>query len=88
MQDINQNTHKKKFLKLVGYILLILSCIFWGAALVFPFVLEKKQSLALTPGFIIIGEVTFYLSILLLGKEIWNKMKSYFKFKARRIDKN
>lgn len=84
MEEAKESGVKVKFLKVLGYILLILSFVFWASAILIPFVFEKNVSLALTPTFIIIGEVSFYLSILLLGKQIWNRIKNFFKVRKSR----
>jgi len=65
---------------LLGYALVALSCIAWGIIFVLPFIdLEIGKIAALSAGLIVAGEVTFYLGILLLGKEAWEKLKLIFR---------
>lgn len=40
----------------------------------------KGQVAGIITGLIIIGEVTFYLSIFILGKSFWEKIKGFFRF--------
>jgi len=75
----------KKWQKITGYSILILSGILWGLILVIPFLhFSKKQVAELLAIMIIAGEITFYLSILLLGKSIILKIKSYLTFWKRK----
>ncbi len=65
-----------------GYFLLVISLLAWSLVLVVPFLdFNKTQIVAISTSLIIAGEVTFYLSILLLGKEMWEKIKGLFKRK-------
>jgi hypothetical protein len=69
-------------LRIVGYSLLLISCISFLLILVFPwFDFSKSQIAGITAGLIIVGEVTFYLSIIILGKSLWVKIKSFFRFR-------
>lgn len=71
----------KEKLQLAGYIIFILSCIFWGLLLVVPWIgMSKGQLVGASTILIIAGEITFYLSIFLLGKSFYNKIKSKLKF--------
>jgi hypothetical protein len=80
---IYQATHNKKtsMLKLAGYTLLTISAISFLMILVIPwFGYSKGEIAGIITGLIIIGEVTFYLSIFILGKTFWEKIKGYFRF--------
>lgn len=71
--------------KAFGYALVTLSFLTWGAILTLPlFQISVGMAAALTTGLIIIGEITFYLGIALLGKEVWEKIKAFFKKGSRR----
>jgi hypothetical protein len=62
--------------KVYGYILLILACICWGLILVVPALGFSAGWIAgITTALIIIGEVFFWLSIVLLGNEFYQKFK-------------
>ena len=81
---MNVKGKNKKFLKIFGYVLLSLSFLFWTGAIIAPFVVRKNLAVAITPTLIIIGEVSFYLSIVLLGKEIWHRIKGFFTIKRKK----
>jgi hypothetical protein len=73
-------------IKTIGYILFILCIVAWLLILVIPWVgFSKGETAGLITGLIIFGEVTFYVSILMLGKTFYNKLKAMFRF---RRDKN
>ncbi len=64
----------------IGYILFILSWLAWGIIALLPFFeLTMGQIASFTAVLLIIGEVTFWLSILLLGKEFIVKTKIIFR---------
>jgi hypothetical protein len=70
-----------KWIKISGYAILAGSCLIWGMILVVPFMgLPLKKVAALTTVLIIAGEITFYLSIFILGKTILEKIKGIFMF--------
>jgi len=63
--------------KLIGYIIFGISMVCWGLILVVPFLGFSAAKIAgITTGLIIAGEITFYLSIFLIGKEFLVKMKN------------
>jgi len=64
-------------LRVFGYILLLISCLLFLAILVIPwFGLSKGQIAGITTGLIIAGEILFYLSLIILGKSFFEKIKS------------
>jgi hypothetical protein len=66
--------------KIIGYILFVISFLAWAAIAFLPFFeLSIAMASAITTALIIAGEVAFYVSIILLGKEFLNKIKNYFK---------
>jgi hypothetical protein len=68
--------------KLIGYIILGISIVLWLAIPVVPFLGFSVGKIAgITTGLIIAGEITFYLSIFLIGKEFLVKLKNKFKRK-------
>jgi hypothetical protein len=70
-----------KVTKLIGYIIFGLSCLIWLLIAVVPFLGFSAGKIAgITTGLIIAGEITFYLSIFLIGKDFLVKMKNKFKF--------
>jgi hypothetical protein len=70
-----------KWYKISGYVILLISCVLWGLIAIIPFLgYSKKEIAAIITILIIAGEVTFYLSIIILGKTILNKIKSFLLF--------
>jgi hypothetical protein len=73
---------KQTMAKLAGYIIFGISCLLWGLILVVPFMGFSGGKIAgITTGLIIAGEITFYLSIFLIGKEFLVKIKNKFRRK-------
>jgi hypothetical protein len=69
-------------LRITGYILLAISAISFLLILVIPwFGYSKGEIAGIITGLIIVGEITFYLSIFILGKSFWEKIKGYFRFR-------
>jgi hypothetical protein len=68
--------------KKLGYALLALSFVPWAMIALLPFLeLSAGQIAAATTALIIAGECLFYISIVLLGKEVWEKIKAMVSFK-------
>jgi hypothetical protein len=67
--------------KKIGYIVLTLSLIVWCFVFIVPwFDIPKGKIVGITTVLIIVGEITFYLSVFLLGKAFFAKIKSKLKF--------
>lgn len=65
--------------KIIGYIILGISVLIWLMIPVVPFLGFSVAKVAgITTGLIIAGEITFYLSIFLIGKEFLVKLKNKF----------
>ena len=81
---------RQKILKTVGYIILLISCLSFLMILVVPwFGFTKIQLAGITTGLIIVGEILFYLSLFILGKSFYDKIKSKLKFwKTKTNDAN
>jgi hypothetical protein len=72
-------------LRIVGYSLLVISAVSFLLILVFPwFGFSKGQIAGITTGLIIVGEVTFYLSMFILGKSFYEKIKNLFRFRKQK----
>jgi uncharacterized protein YebE (UPF0316 family) len=66
--------------KLIGYIILGISIVIWLLIPVVPFLgFSVGKAAGITTGLIIAGEITFYLSIFMIGKEFLVKIKNWFK---------
>ncbi|MDZ7605018.1 MAG: transporter suffix domain-containing protein [Cyclobacteriaceae bacterium] len=76
----------KKF----GIVLFIISCLSFGLILVVPWLFSSAGKIAgIITGLVIVGEITFYSSIALLGKEYYTKYKSRLMFwKKKPSDSN
>jgi hypothetical protein len=71
-----------KLLKTLGYILLILSCLLFLLIPVVPwFNFSAAQIAGISAGLIISGEILFYLSLFILGRSFFDKIKSWLKFR-------
>ena len=77
-------------IKIIGYILLAISCLLFILIPVVPwFDFSKGQIAGITTVLIISGEVLFYLSLFILGRSFFDKIKAKFKFwKAKPADMN
>jgi hypothetical protein len=76
--------------KTIGYILLLISCLSFLMILIVPwFGFSKIQIAGITTGLIIVGEILFYLSLIILGRSFYDKIKSKLKFwKVKANDPN
>ncbi len=75
--------------KTIGYILLAISCILFGLILVVPWFGFSKGTVAgIITGLIVVGEILFYLSIFLIGKDFLAKIKNKLIFWKTRSTNN
>jgi hypothetical protein len=79
-----------QMVKTFGFILLGISCVSFVMIPVVPFLGFSGIKIAgITTGLIITGEVLFYLSLFILGRSFYDKIKSFLKFrKAKNINTN
>jgi hypothetical protein len=69
-------------IKTAGYIILVISCLSFLLILVVPWLgFSKIQIAGITTGLLITGEVLFYLSLFILGRSFYDKIKSKLKFR-------
>jgi membrane protein DedA with SNARE-associated domain len=62
-----------------GVSLIVLSTVLFASLLVVPFLdIESKIKISLSTVAVILGEITFWVGGILLGKELFNQYKSYF----------
>jgi hypothetical protein len=67
-------------MKIIGYLLFALSCVLLCVIIALPFVLQDvKKSIGINTVLFILSEGFFALSLFILGKEFWQKIKLYFK---------
>ena len=65
--------------KTLGYVMLIIACLAWVAIPLLSFSgISLAAAAAFTTVLIILGEVTFFVGIALLGKEAWQRIKAAF----------
>jgi hypothetical protein len=68
-------------IKTIGYILLLISCLSFLMILIVPwFGFSKIQIAGIITGLLIAGEILFYLSLIILGRSFYDKIKSKLKF--------
>jgi len=78
---IKGRMQKKNWIRTAGYIMLLTSMMLWLAIAIVPFLGYSKGEVAgIITGLIIAGEITFYLSIAMLGKTIYQALKKRFMF--------
>jgi hypothetical protein len=71
--------------KTAGYIILLISCLSFLMIPVVPWLgFSKIQIAGITTGLIIAGEILFYLSLIILGRSFYDKIKSKLKFWKRK----
>ena len=71
-----------RILRISGFVILVFSCIMFLLIPVVPFLgFSAGKKAAIATGLLITGEVTFYLSLFILGKSFWEKLKSWFRFR-------
>lgn len=72
---------RKKLVITIGYIILIVACLLFILIPVVPFLnLTVRQKAGISTGLFIAGEVLFYLSLVILGKSFYEKIKKKLKF--------
>lgn len=72
--------------KIAGYIIFGISLVCWGLLAVVPFLrLSAGRMAAISTGLIIAGEITFYFSIFLIGKDFLVKLKNKFRFRKKKV---
>jgi hypothetical protein len=76
-------------IKTLGYILFGICCVSFLSILIVPLLgFSAKQVAGITIVLVIIGEVTFYISLILLGKSFFNKIKDKLKLRKSKSSIN
>ncbi len=71
---------RNKLLRIIGFIILSVSCILFILIPVVPwFGFSAAQIAGITAGLLIAGEITFYLSLFILGRSFFDKIKARLK---------
>jgi hypothetical protein len=75
---MHKNSH---ILKIIGFIILSVSCLLFLMIPVVPLLDFSAARIAgISAGLLIAGEILFYLSLLILGRSFFDKIKSRLKF--------
>jgi hypothetical protein len=75
--------------KIIGFALFGLSFLVWGLIFIVPwFDFTKGQIAGITTALIILGEVSFYASVVILGKAFIDKIKSALFFWKKKTPEN
>ena len=73
--------------KTIGYILFLISCLSFLMMLIVPWLgFSKIQIAGITTGLVIAGEILFYLSLFILGRSFYDKIKSKLKFRKAKTN--
>jgi hypothetical protein len=71
---LNSNT-----IKIIGYVLFAISFLIWGVIFILPFFIKDvPKVIAVNAVLFIMSEGSFVLSIVILGKDFWQKIKLFF----------
>lgn len=70
--------NKRNLRKRIGFIFLAITVLCWIGAPIIPFT-NISNKVVITTAVVITGELFFVLTLALLGKEYWNKIKKGFK---------
>ena len=73
---------KSELIKIIGYIVLSVSCILFILIPVVPWLgFTGGQIAGITAGLLIAGEILFYSSLIILGRSFYDKIKNKLKFR-------
>lgn len=77
---MNQSLNKKKpLLYKIGISLVVFSFVLWFTPLIVPFLpVTASTKAVLVTGALILAEVTFWIGVAIVGKEVAMKFRSYF----------
>ena len=71
---------KKKLKFRLGIVLISVSVAFFLIIFAMPFIsMDLKVKVALTTTLVVVGEVSFWVGTLLIGKEVYKKFMAYLK---------
>jgi dipeptide/tripeptide permease len=73
------NMAKKNWKFKLGVVLIIISVIIFLTLFAMPFISVGTKTKITVLVMIICGETMFWVGTILIGKEVWNKYKSYLK---------
>jgi hypothetical protein len=80
---------KSELLKVSGYIILSVSCILFILIPVVPWLgFTGGQIAGITTGLLIAGEILFYLSLIILGRGFYDKIKNKLKFRKSKTQES
>jgi hypothetical protein len=71
---------KKNWKFKLGIVLILICVVAFLALFAMPFIsMPTKYKISISTALIIFGEIAFWVGTILIGKEVWNKYKSYLK---------
>jgi asparagine N-glycosylation enzyme membrane subunit Stt3 len=72
---------KSEVIKIAGYVILSVSCLLFILIPVVPFLgFSAARAAGISVVLLVAGEISFYLSLLILGKTFYEKIKSKLVF--------
>ncbi|OFY69997.1 MAG: hypothetical protein A2Y71_12095 [Bacteroidetes bacterium RBG_13_42_15] len=78
---------KSELFKITGYIILSVSCILFILIPVVPwFDFSAGQIAGITAGLLIAGEILFYISLIIVGRSFFDKIKTRLKFRKSKTN--
>ena len=78
-----------RIIRTLGFVILIVSCVLFLLIPVVPFLgFPAGRAAAIATGLLIAGEITFYLSLFILGRSFWDKIKSWFRLRRTKEEKS
>lgn len=77
--------NRNGMLRITGFIILSISCILFILIPIVPwFNFSAAQKAGISAGLLIAGEILFYLSLAILGRSFYDKIKNRLKFWKRK----
>jgi hypothetical protein len=87
MAQLSINKTKNEVLKIAGIVILSISCILFLLIPIVPLLhFSVAQKTAIGAGLLIAGEILFYLSLFILGRSFYDKIKNRLKFRKHKDD--
>jgi hypothetical protein len=80
---------KRELFKIAGYIILSISCLLFLLIPVVPwFDFTAAQKAGIAAVLLIAGEILFYLSLIILGRTFFDKIKARLKFRKSKANES
>ena len=80
---------KSELFKIIGYVILSVSCFLFILIPIVPwFDFSTVQKAGISAGLLIAGEILFYVSLIILGRSFFDKIKAKLKFWKSKTNKS